>query len=149
MKNFLLKHLFWIILETVLKIAKETNKGDVECICAKKTKHASKKVAKPEANLNWLWTIELIMYCFDCISISTNDLAEPIWYQYQCSHCFHDFSVAAPGPRVRRAWNLMGTSVRNGRRFFLSFGKKNYFIEKLYVFLLITFFLETFFKLQE
>ena len=113
-------------------MAKETNKGDVESICAKVTKHASKKVAKAEVNLNyWLWTIELIMICFDCVFISTSDLAEPVWYQYQCSHCFHDFSVAAPGPRVRRAWNLMGTSVRNGRRFFLLFGKKYYFIDKL------------------
>ena len=28
------------------------NKGDVESICAKVTKHASKKMAKSEANLN-------------------------------------------------------------------------------------------------
>ena len=61
------------------------------------------------------------------------------------SHCFHDFSIAAPAPRVRRTWNLMGTSVRNGQKFLLLFWKKSYFIEKLYVFLLITF-LETFFS---
>ena len=30
----------------------EVSKGDVESICAKVTKHASKKVAKAEANLN-------------------------------------------------------------------------------------------------
>ena len=53
-------------------------------------------VAKAEVNLNWLWTIELIMDYFDCIFISTNDLAYPTWCQYQCSHCFHDFSIAAP-----------------------------------------------------
>ena len=35
-------------------MAKETNKGNVESICAKVTKHASKKVAKAETNLNWL-----------------------------------------------------------------------------------------------
>ena len=28
-----------------------------------------------EVNLNWLWTIEWVMDCFDCIFISTNDLA--------------------------------------------------------------------------
>ena len=39
--------------------------------------------------------------------------------------------LAAPALRVRRAWNLMGTSVRDGLRFFLLFGKKYYFIEKL------------------
>ena len=33
-------------------MAKETNIGDVESICAKVTKHASKKVAKSEANLS-------------------------------------------------------------------------------------------------
>ena len=97
-------------------------------------------VAKAEVNLNWLWTIGLIIDSFGCVFISAKDLAQPIWCQYQCSHCFHDFSTATPAPRVRRAWNLMGTSVRNGRRFFLLFGKKNYFIEKLYIFLLITFF---------
>ena len=43
---------FFFTLETVLKMAKETNKRDVESICAKLTKHASKKVAKAEANLN-------------------------------------------------------------------------------------------------
>ena len=59
------------------------------------------------------------MDCFDCIFISTNDLLWPIWYQYQCSHCFHDFSVAVLVPRVLRAWNLIGTPVRNRRRFFL------------------------------
>ena len=56
-------------------MAKEINKGDIESICVKVTKDASKKVAKAEVNLNWLWTIELIMDCFDCIFISTNDLA--------------------------------------------------------------------------
>ena len=49
-------------------MANERNKGDVESMCAKVTKHASKKVAKAEVNLNyWLWTIELIMGCFDCV----------------------------------------------------------------------------------
>ena len=39
--------------------------------------------------------------------------------------------LAAPVPRVRRAWNLMGTSVRNGLRFFLLLWKKYYFMLKL------------------
>ena len=56
-------------------MAKETNKGDVESMFAKVTKHASKKVAKAEVSLNWLWTSELIMDYFDCVFISTNDLA--------------------------------------------------------------------------
>ena len=43
---------FSFSLETVLKVAKETNKGDVTSICAKVTKRASEKVAKAEANLN-------------------------------------------------------------------------------------------------
>ena len=33
-------------------MAKETNKGDDENICARVTKHSSKKVAKAEVNLN-------------------------------------------------------------------------------------------------
>ena len=44
---------------------------------------------------------------------------------FSCSDCSHDFSVAAPAPRVLRA----GTSVQNGGRLFLLF-RKNYFREK-------------------
>ena len=45
-KNFkiaelLPKHSLFFTLETVLKMAKETNKGDVESICASVTKPAS------------------------------------------------------------------------------------------------------------
>ena len=35
------EHYFFVTLETVLKMAKETNKGDVESICASVTKPAS------------------------------------------------------------------------------------------------------------
>ena len=56
-------------------MVKETNKRDAESMCAKVTKHALKKIAKAEANLNLLWTIELIMDCFNCIFLSTNNLA--------------------------------------------------------------------------
>ena len=41
-QNFLLKEPLFFILETVLKLAKETNKGNVEFICAKVTKHTKK-----------------------------------------------------------------------------------------------------------
>ena len=51
-QNFLPQHPFSFTLEAVLKMAKETNKRDVESICTKVTKHASKKVAKTEVNLN-------------------------------------------------------------------------------------------------
>ena len=43
LQNFLPKYPFSFTLETVLKMAKETSKGDVESICAIVTKHASKK----------------------------------------------------------------------------------------------------------
>ena len=51
-QKFLLEHPFSFMSETVLKIANETNQGDVKSICARVTKHASKKVAKAEVNLN-------------------------------------------------------------------------------------------------
>ena len=41
--ELLLKHPFFFTLETVLKMAKETNKGDVESICARVTKPTSKR----------------------------------------------------------------------------------------------------------
>ena len=39
-------------------MTKETNKGDVESICTRVTKPASKKVANAEVDLNSLWTID-------------------------------------------------------------------------------------------
>ena len=35
-------------------MAKETNKGEIESICARVNKHASEKAAKANINLNWL-----------------------------------------------------------------------------------------------
>ena len=49
--EFLTKHPFIFTLDTVLRMAKGTNKGEVESICAKVTKHI-KKVAKAEVDLN-------------------------------------------------------------------------------------------------
>ena len=46
LQSFLAKYPFSFTLETVLKMVKETNKEDVDIICAKVTKYASKKVAK-------------------------------------------------------------------------------------------------------
>ena len=43
---------FLLKKETVLKMAKETKKRDVESICAKVTKNISKKLVKVEVNLN-------------------------------------------------------------------------------------------------
>ena len=50
--EFLPKHPFFFTLETVLNMAKERNKGDVESICTRVTKSASKKVANAEVDLN-------------------------------------------------------------------------------------------------
>ena len=59
-------------LETILKMAKKENKGDVESTCARVAKHTFRKVAKAEVNLNYYH--QLIMDCFNCIFISTNVL---------------------------------------------------------------------------
>ena len=70
---------------------------------------------------NWLWTVLKLYiihrrnYIFD-----TNILT---------SFMISLFLVT-PAPRVRRTRSLMGTSVRNGLRFFLLIGK-SYFIQKL------------------
>ena len=42
MQNFLAKRPFFFTLETILKIVKETNKGDVKNIRTKVTKHIKK-----------------------------------------------------------------------------------------------------------
>ena len=44
---------------------KETNTGDIESICARVTKPASKKVASAEVNLNWLWTVDYGLFWLD------------------------------------------------------------------------------------
>ena len=56
--ELLTKTSFFFTLETVLKMAKATNWGNVQSTCAKVTKPSSKMMAKAEVNLNWLWTIE-------------------------------------------------------------------------------------------
>ena len=69
------------------------------------------------------------MYCVNCIFISTEDLAYFISI-FSLVSWFVLF-LAAPALRVRKAWNLMGTLVRNGQQFFILFGRKYYFIQKL------------------
>ena len=107
-------------------MAKES-KQDVESINARVAKHASKEMAKAEVNLNWLQ--QLIMDCFDCIFTSTEDLAYFISI-FSLVSWFVLF-LAAPALRVRKAWNLMGTSIRYVQQFFILFGRKYYFIQKL------------------
>ena len=75
------------------------------------------------------------MDCFDCIFYGT-----PYYRLYRRiglsdSNVLTGFIiylfVATLDPRVRRARNLTRTSVQNGIRFFLLFGKKYCFIQKL------------------
>ena len=57
LQNFY-QNILFLTLETVLKMAKETNKGHVESICTRVTKPASKKVVNADVYLNWLWTLD-------------------------------------------------------------------------------------------
>ena len=78
----------------------EGNEGDVKSICARVTKHAPKKMVKAEVNkLIWIHYEHLIMDCFDCIFISTNNLVYLIpmpmfslvsWFLYFLHHLLHD-----------------------------------------------------------
>ena len=108
-------------------MAKETNKGDVESICARVIKHASKQVAKAEVDLNWLWTTDyglfwLYIYIHEQFSLfDTNTYALTVF--------MISLFLAAPAPRVQRTWNLIETSVRNGLMFFILFGKKLFYTE--------------------
>ena len=107
---------------------KETNKGDVKSICAKEPKHASQKVVKAQANLKWLWTVYYRLFW-----LHTNIYR---WFSQFDSNALTGFMIslflAAPAPRRPRTWNLMGISVRSGFFwFFLLFGKKLFFIQKL------------------
>ena len=118
------------------------NKEDVKSICARVTKPASKKVAKAEFDLNWLWTND---YGFFWLYIHIHDQ-----FSLFCANAnvLTGFMISlfleVPAQRVRGAWKLMGASVRNGLSFFLLFGKKYYFFRESWVFLLINF-SETFF----
>ena len=97
----------------------EWSKWDVDSICVRVTKDTSKKVAKVEGNLDWLWTIE---YGLFWLYIHIHERCSLFDANFVTIFMISLF-LAAPVPRVRRAWNLMGTSVRNGPRFFLLFGK--------------------------
>ena len=127
MQNFLPKHPFFFTSKTDLKMAKETNKGNVEGIHVKVTKHIRKggeSWSWSELTLNnWLWVVLLYIYIreqFSSFDTNTNVL----------TGLMISLFLPAPAPRVRRSWDLMGTSVRNGLRFFLLFGKKYFFIQK-------------------
>ena len=146
MQNFLPKYPFSFTLETFLKWRRK--QGDVESISARVTKHASKKVAKAEFNLNyslWIDYEQLIIDCFDCIFISTEDLA---YFTSIFSVFIISLFLAAPALRVRREWNLMEISVQNEQKFFTLFGGKCYFIQKLR-FSYFTTFSEMFLKLKK
>ena len=90
LQNFLPKHPFFFTSETVLKIAKGTNKGDVESICAKVTKHIKSRWRK--LKLIWINYGQFIMDCFDYIFISTNNLVYLI--PILMFSLVHDFSIS-------------------------------------------------------
>ena len=98
---------------------KEANNGDVESICARLTKHASKKAAKVEVNLKWIWRTDYGLFWFH---IYIHE-----WFILFDTSAFAGFMIylflAVPTPRVSSEWHLMGTSVRSGLRFFPLFGK--------------------------
>ena len=109
------------------------SKRDVESISARVAKYASKKMAKAEVNLNcslwidynnWLWIVLIVYLCLLHGRFSLFYINLHTGFMI----CFISCSTAL---RVRRAWNLMATSVRNGQKFFILFGKKYYFIQKL------------------
>ena len=125
-------------------MAKETNKGDVESICTRVTKPASKRWR----TLKFIWIDyeQLIrpIDCFDCILISTNNFAYLI--------AIPMFSLVswylrwAPAPRIRGAWKLI-------RNISMEWAKVLSFVWEKVVFyrevkLLITFW-GTLFKIQE
>ena len=87
------------------------------------------------------------MDCLGCIFISTENLAYLIKNTNIVTGFMVSLFLAAPAPRVRRALDLMGTSERNGVRFFFCFGKST-FLYRSQLFLLLTF-LGTFVILYE
>ena len=78
--------------------------------------------------LIWIDYEQSIMGCFDCAFY-------PWRFSLFDTNVLTGFMIllfrAAPAPRVPRARSLMRTSVRNGLKFFLLFGKEYYFIPKL------------------
>ena len=82
---------------------KQAKKGDVESICARVTKYKSKKGAKVAVNLNWLWKIDYGLFWL-YIYIHR-------WFRIFDTNVFFGFIVslfiAAPGPTVWQAWNLI------------------------------------------
>ena len=109
--NFVPKLPFFLNLETALKMAKETNKGEVESKCARVAKSAPWRTLK----LIWIDYEQLIKDCFDCIIFTIN-----LVYFIPMPTGFMIFVFfAAPAPRVWTVWNIIKTLVWNGLRFFL------------------------------
>ena len=119
------KHPFFFISETDVKMAKETQRRRIA------TRQSNKTHLKRWRKLKLIWINyeRLTMYCFDCIFISRSNLTYwiPIsvfslvsWFLYFLQHLLS---------RVRRAWDLMGTSILNGLRFFIRLGKSIFYTE--------------------
>ena len=69
----------------------EGNKGEVESICARVTKHASKKVAKAEVNWNWLWIVDyglfwLCILSMDALANLMQIFSLVSWFLYFLQH---------------------------------------------------------------
>ena len=88
--EFLTKASFFLYFRDRPKMVRETSRGDVESIRAKVTKHIKK------GGESWSWS-ELTMNNWLCLSLILylyRRKIKPIWYQYQCSHWFHDFLIS-------------------------------------------------------
>ena len=125
LQNFIPKHPFFFTLETVLKMIYVQSK-----VYAQEWLNMHQKRWRKLKPI-WIDYEQLITDCFDCIfyihkQFSLFDTNTNVLTGFMIS-----VFLAATAPRVRSAWNLTGTSVRNELRFFLLFGKKCYFIEML------------------
>ena len=119
------KHPFFFISETEVKMAKEIQRRR---ITARQSNKAHLKRWR-KLKLIWINYKRFTMYYFDCIFISRSNLTYwiPIsvcslvsWFLYFLQHLLS---------RVRRAWDLMATSIQNGLRFFICLGKSTFYTE--------------------
>ena len=95
-------------LKTDLKMAKETNKGEVESKCARVSKPASKKMVNAEVDLNWLWTIDKGLFWlyniheeFSLFHTNANWFHDSFIF---CSTCSKSMESMEPNGNISMEW---------------------------------------------
>ena len=104
MQNFF-PNPFSFTLETILKMAKETNKRDVKSTWARATKYTSKKVAKAEFNLNYaLFWLSIYIWTMDELAYFILMFSLVLWFLYFLQYLLKIMKSKKSNRNIGKEW---------------------------------------------